>query len=266
MKAVLFCAALITLFVLPVALAQQHAPAHATHPPALRQTIPAQPAPNLYQRHDTWYEFLLKQFNPQDIDYGTWIEERRRAFLDAYVHNPHFVFSLATVLLLVLSLAVNAKQRIDYRSTQWVTAEMMTDLYNHDLYSQQAADEAIKRYNDHIERCNRAVEVAEHSGVTAQGDSAEADGLRAKVLQQAGELQLRDNTIAELEQTVRRKEDMIVELAVRMDAVAARTNNKDVATQPVDLRSSDAKLMQLVNNLQEQVYVAEEKNKRLKGA
>jgi len=265
-KIVLACAALITLSVLPGAVAQQSAPVHSAHPSGLRQTSPAPPAQNLYQPHDTWYEFLLKQFNPQDLDYGQWIEERRRAFLDAYVHNPHFVFSLATVLLLVLSLAVNAKQRIDYRSTQWVTAEMMTDLYNHDIYSQQVADEAIRRYNDHIERCNRAVEAAEHNGAVAEGDSAEADGLRAKVLQQAGEMQLRDNTIAQLEQTLRRKEDLIVELSVRMDALAARTNNKDVAAQPVDLRGSDTKLMQLVNNLQEQVYVAEEKNKRLKGA
>lgn len=37
----------------------------------------------LYPRRDTWYEFLLKQFNPVDIDYGSCMEERRQAFLDA---------------------------------------------------------------------------------------------------------------------------------------------------------------------------------------
>ena len=33
----------------------------------------------LYQRQDTWYEFMLKQFNPDDVDYGRWLEQRRQA-------------------------------------------------------------------------------------------------------------------------------------------------------------------------------------------
>ena len=42
------------------------------------------------QEPDTWYEFLLKQFNPGKVDYGAIIEERRRALLDATVNNPYF--------------------------------------------------------------------------------------------------------------------------------------------------------------------------------
>ena len=30
----------------------------------------AQAAHPMYQRGDTWYEFLLKQFNPNNFDYG----------------------------------------------------------------------------------------------------------------------------------------------------------------------------------------------------
>jgi hypothetical protein len=41
----------------------------------------------LYQRSDTWYEFLLKQFNPDDLDYGKWMEQHRRVFLSMAVEK-----------------------------------------------------------------------------------------------------------------------------------------------------------------------------------
>src|SRR6516162_708767 len=56
----------------------------------------------LYQRRDTWYEFLLKQFNPDDIDYGSWLEKRRQAFLEVSVQNPYFQYSAGATLALVL--------------------------------------------------------------------------------------------------------------------------------------------------------------------
>ena len=60
-----------------------------------RQASPVRP---IYQRHDTWYEFLLKQFNPSNFDYGAWIEERRQVFLDASVRNSYFKYSLGTTI------------------------------------------------------------------------------------------------------------------------------------------------------------------------
>jgi len=46
-----------------------------------------------YQPRETWYEFLLRQFNPSDFDYGEWIEERRQALLEATVQTPYFWYS-----------------------------------------------------------------------------------------------------------------------------------------------------------------------------
>jgi hypothetical protein len=73
----------------------------------------------MYQRGDTWYEFLLKQFNPSNFDYGTWMEERRQ--------------------VLLLLLVVCAKQWIDHRRAIWITVEMMTDLYVHHLFHRAKA-------------------------------------------------------------------------------------------------------------------------------
>jgi len=90
------------------------------------------------------------------------MEERRQVFLDASVRNPYFKYSLGTTITLLVLAMLYSKQWIDHRRTMWITAEMMTDLYNHDLYSRDVAEKAIQKYNQHIERCNRAIEAAQH--------------------------------------------------------------------------------------------------------
>ena len=115
-----------------------------------------------YQRRDTWYEFLLKQFNPNNLDYGASMEERRQAFLNETVRNRYFEYSASVTLALLLMTVFCAKQWIDQRRILWITAEMMADLYRHDLYSRHIAEKAIRKYNEHIERCNRAIETGQH--------------------------------------------------------------------------------------------------------
>ena len=105
-------------------------------PDARPRTQAARP---MYQRGDTWYEFLLKQFNPSNFDYGAWIEERRQVFLDESVRNPYFKYSLGTTIALLVMAMLYTKQWIDHRRAMWITAEMMTDLYNHDAYSRGVA-------------------------------------------------------------------------------------------------------------------------------
>jgi len=148
------------------AIAQQHAatlaPPNTAQAARLRASASPRTVSPLYTRRDTWYEFLLKQFNPDDFDYGTWLEQRRQAFLDASLRSTYFHYSAAVTMALFVLALLYAKQRIDHRRSMWITAEMMTDLYNHDAYSRQFAREAIQKYNDHIERCNRAVETGEH--------------------------------------------------------------------------------------------------------
>ena len=89
----------------PVALRGQR----QAQPQGQRQAPPARP---MYQRRDTWYEFLLKQFNPSNFDYGAWIEERRQVFLDASVRNPYFKYSSGVTIALLL-MAMHMRQAMD---------------------------------------------------------------------------------------------------------------------------------------------------------
>ena len=156
----------------------------------------------MYQRGDTWYEFLLKQFNPSNFDYGAWMEERRQAFLDASVRNPYFKYSAAVTIALLLLTVVCVKQWIDHRRSMWITAEMMADLYNHDLYSRDIAEKAIEKYNQHIKRCNRAIEAAAQGTSVPVADPG-AEQLRTELKRVTDErdryLQERDKAQTELE-------------------------------------------------------------------
>jgi hypothetical protein len=261
--------ALLPLLSIPAALGQQRAHAQSTGTPErgaqLRRSSASAATTPLYQRRDTWYEFLLKQFNPDNFDYGAWMEQHRKAFLDASLRNPYFRYSAAVTATLLILLTLYAKQRIDHRRSMWITAEMMTDLYNHDAYSRQIARDAIQRYNDHIERCNRAIEEADH-GMSAVGANSDAERFRVELQSVTAE---RDSYLRERDQAkndLAEKERLLADLSLRLDALAKKSNGSRDTPKAVDIRSADQKLVQHINNLQEQLYAEKRENKRLKGA
>jgi hypothetical protein len=218
-----------------------------------------------YQRGDTWYEFLVKQFNPTNFDYGAWIEERRRVFLNESVRNPYFTYSLGTTIALLVLAMLYTKQWIDHRRAMWITAEMMTDLYNHDAYSRGVAREAIQTYNDHIERCNRVIEAAQH-GTSISGADSDTNDLKTQLQSVADERDSykRERDLAKRD--LQEKEKLIAEMSLRVDAVAKRTDPSHLAASPVDMSAADPAVVQLINNLQEQLYAERRENRRLKGA
>jgi hypothetical protein len=217
-----------------------------------------------YQRQETWYEFMLKQFNRNDVDYGLWIKRQRRAFIEARMKNPYFLYGLCTSIALLLATAVCTKQWIDHRRSMWITAEMMADIYNQDAYSRRIAQEAIERYNTHIERCNRAIEAAEHGGAISTTGS-EIEQLRSELTCVASE---RDTATRERDlarEELRKKSEIMAELSVRLEALTNKCGASGSAKSSSDLRGADAKLVTHINNLQEQLYAERHNNRRLRG-
>jgi len=62
------------------------------------------------------------------------MEERRQLLLNESVRNSYFMYSAGVTLALLLMTMFCAKQWIDQHRVLWITAEMMADLYNHDLH------------------------------------------------------------------------------------------------------------------------------------
>ena len=76
---------------------------HHTAAPAasLSARDSASPAPRrLYEHNLNFYEFVLRQLNPNDKDWGGWYEERRAALFGAALHNPYFWYCLGLTLAL----------------------------------------------------------------------------------------------------------------------------------------------------------------------
>ena len=256
---------LLTLCVLTFGLALSSARADAEPHRSQSRAVKASGTPShpLYTRGGTWYEFLLKQFNPNDIDYGQWLEHQRQAFLEARLRNPYFVYCAATTLALLVMTIVCAKLRIDHRRAMWITAEMMADLYNQDAYSRKTAQEAIERYNNHIERCNRDIEAAEH-GDNASGKVSEIEQLKGELACVASE---RDTATRERDvarEELRKKSDVLADMSMRLEVLAGKpgaTGTKPTPGAP----GVDMKLVSHINNLQEQLYAERTNNRRLKG-
>ena len=142
-----------------------------------------------------------------------------------------------TIALLVLAM-LYTKQWIDHRRAMWITAEMMTDLYNHDAYSRGVAREAIQKYNDHIERCNRAIEAAEH-GMSIPGADSDTNDLKSQLQSVADERDSykRERDLAKRD--LQEKEKLIAEMSLRVDAVAKKTDPNQVAASSVDMSAAD---------------------------
>ena len=217
---------------------------------------------------ESWYDFLLKQFNPNNLDYGRWMEQRRRAFLEATARNPYFSYSFWLTLWSLLVMSAYAKLWIDRRRERFVTEEMMTDLYNHDLHSREAAKEAIERHNSHIERCNRVIERAE-SGQANGGIDSDAGRRQAEAQQAATELKAIRDDRDKLQRELEGKTLLIAEMSLRMDTLSDAMNGNGKASQVAGATSSPAsnsEYVKLINSLQEQLHAERERNKRLKGA
>lgn len=224
------------------------------------------------QPRETWFEFLSRQFNPTNFDYGAWIEERRQAFLAATVKTPYFWYSFGVTALLLIAIFAYTKLHLDHRRSTWVTAEMMTDLYNHDLYSRELAREAIEKYNQHIEQCNRAIEAANSAdGRPGWGDS-ELGSLRAELQRVAAQLEATTQDRNKLQEELSQKSLVVADLSMRLDALSKKVNgNNDRVASPVanthpEKSGDGTRFVGHINRLQEELYAERQRNKRLKGA
>jgi hypothetical protein len=227
--------------------------------------------PYPYQPREPWYEFLLRQFNPADFDYSEWIEQRRQALLKATAQNPYFWYSAGVTTLLLLAILAYAKLRLDHRRSMWATAEMMADLYNHDLYSREMAREAIEKYNAHIEQCNRAIETADSAdGRPGWGDT-ELGSLRAELQRVAAQLEATTQDRNKLQEELSQKSLVVADLSVRLDVLSKKVNGGSdragaSAAHPSSDSSGDgARFVGHINRLQEELYAERQKNKWLKG-
>jgi hypothetical protein len=224
--------------------------------------------PYLYRQ--TWYEALLQKVNRSDFDYGRWLEQRRAAFLDATVDQPMFWYSLFITGAFLLLALLCAKQFIDDRRKSKANAQMMADVYNHDLYSRQLAKEAIDRHNRHIEQCNRAFEMSEGTDGRPGWGETQTETLKTELQRVTSQLEATIQERNKLQEELRQKSVIVSDLSLRLDALSKKVNGigrsgaADEFTS-ANGRENGAAVVDHINHLQEELYAERQKNKRLKG-
>ncbi len=207
----------------------------------------------------TWYDALFRSLNPTDVDWGLRWEQRRRILLENSVGNKYFVYAAALSLLLIWLAVVIVWQRWDHTERLKALAQSTADVLNYATYWKQAAGEAIRRHNDHIERCNRVIEAGEN-GVPL-GDVAEGIRLRRELEESRTEVLNLTTTNKRLQSELDQKAGLIVDLSQRVDEVARKTGNgKGPQSGQV------ASLVERINRLEEALKAARRENEVLKGA
>lgn len=234
--------------------------------------VRAQGARRPYLYRETWYEALLKKCNPNNFDYGRWLEVRREVFLEATVNRPQFWYSLSMTVCSLFLMAVCAKLLRDNRRRMRLSAEIMADLYTHDLHSRQVAKEAIEKHNQHIEQCNRAAEASEGKDGRPGWGESHVDRLKAELQRVTGQLEATTQDRNKLQEELRQKSLVVSDLSLRLDALSKKVDGAGHGvgsanrTQTTGENADGVRLVGHINRLQEELYAERQKNKRLKGS
>ena len=231
---------------------------------AIRPSTGAQPVTPSPLYRGTWYDFVVRQFNPDHRNWGDWIEERRQALLDASARNPYFKYSLVSTVLLLMALGAWTKALCDLSRTKCIFEEQLSEALRHDQYSREGAREAIRRYNEHIDKCNRVIEAQEAGLASAGVGNTEVESLRRQLEDSRTECDAasreRDNLQAELKQT----SATVADLSVRLSRSGSKGNgNSESAASSSDAGSSE--LMQHINRLQQPAVAGTPSGRRTSG-
>jgi hypothetical protein len=200
---------------------------------------------------DTWYEQALRSVSPGNTDYGSIWEQRKQAFI-GQLGNRYFQYGFGATVVVMLLLTVTIVQRVSYKRALDVAAQSIADVLRHDEYSRQTAREAIRRYNDHIETCNRVIE-AKQEGQTKSTSATEAELQRVT---------------QELADTCEENKALRSELVRKSRTTAATTPGPAVeqaAPVQAEMEFAPAQYIARINALEKQLRAEQRKNQNSKG-
>ena len=220
----------------------------------------------LYRPSMTWYEFMLHQLNPHDREYGAWLKERQDALVDASIRNQYFWYGFWATVAIILLVAGLLKSLYDRRKEKRVMGDMMEEVKAHDAQSRKVAHEAIQRYNEHIEMCNRAIEAQQSGQAAGTAAGSQPHQTQTSLDKVQGELVdlKRDNS--RMADEIQQRQAAIPALAKRIEALTKTTDgNGNGQGDSAAAAISDPETVRLINDLQQQLHYERAQNKRLKG-
>jgi hypothetical protein len=201
--------------------------------------------------HVSPLDAAVHALNPHDVNFGAVWEERRRVWLVNAGANRYFWYSFAATALLILSWFALAWLHTDRVRERWQLAEHAADALRYAEYCKCKAQEAIRRYNEHVEKCNRVIE-AEESGITTP-ETANLENYKREIQRLKSDNDAKDLQVARVEEQLSQKSTQLNNLAERITEAERRLKNRPAAPQ----ENGSAALVERIQRL-------EAENRRLK--
>jgi DNA repair exonuclease SbcCD ATPase subunit len=197
--------------------------------------------------------------NPHNVNLGEAWEQRRRQWLENAGANPYFWFSFFVTVVVILSWFALAWLHNDRVRERWQLAEHAADALRYAEYCKHRAGEAIGRYNDHVEKCNRLIEAGE-SGLTTP-ETANLEDHRREITRLAADNDSKDLQVKRLQEELDRKSQELTDIAKRIEQAEQRLNACAKTASSVD---AQAKLAERINRLETENRTLTEENRRLR--
>jgi hypothetical protein len=197
--------------------------------------------------------------NPHDVNLGEIWERRRQQWLENAGANPYFWFSFSITAVVILSWFALAWVHSDRVRERWQLAEHAADALRYAEYCKRRASEAIGRYNEHVEKCNRLIESGE-SGLTTP-ETANLEDHRREITRLAADNDSKDMQVKRLQEELDRKAQELTDISKRIEQAEQRLNARAKVASSVDAQS---KLAERINRLETENRTLTEENRRLR--
>jgi hypothetical protein len=204
----------------------------------------------------TPWQAIVNYFNPHHLNMGQLFAERKQAWLDNTLYNQYFWYSFWVTGLLILSWFAIAWIYNDRHRATWELAECASDALRYSEYCKLEAKEAIRRHNDHIEKCNRITE-DRRSGMMTTPGTADQEFSKQELARLRNDYESKTLELERVQTELDCKNKQLSEFSARLDEVEQRARGKGAP-------NAAAVLAERINRLELENGALTEDNKRLR--
>ena len=204
----------------------------------------------------TPWQAIVNYFNSHHLNMGQLFAERKQAWLDNALYNQYFWYSFWVTGLLILSWFAIAWIHSDRHRATWELAECASDALRYSEYCKREAKEAIRRHNDHIEKCNRIIE-DNRSGLMTTPGTADLEFSKQELARLRNDNESKTLQLEHVQAELDNKNKQLSEFSARLATVEQRA-------QGTGSPNAAAALAERINRLEIENGALTEDNKRLR--
>ena len=224
-----------------------------------------------YGRHQRApWQMVVNYFNPRHLNLGQLMEERRQAWLDNVAANEYFWYAACATGMLLVSWTVLWWVNDDRLRALAELAENAADALRYSEYCKREAKAAIRRHNEHVDKCNRVIE-DQRSGVMTTPEAANMERAKKQIESLTNDNQANEYKIKRLNEEIKAKEKLVSETTARLNELEPlildrKTKAPATDSSPVKTNGSspNAELVERINRVEKENQNLREENRQIR--